>query len=429
MFIGICCQSEYPSYRHWSHLTMRIKSILLNNNYFFQLFLTIRRLFFHCRLKNNAFLNDSFIETPDEKPRSGNENDQNAINKKSASMFSTSNLAVITEKGESSGEATVKRDSTSRQLKFDDSIGLSVNKKEPDRPKISLFSKLQSNDTSKRSNESTGLSDASWKTKSDVKSVDSLNYPIEALTVTRTSSAPTELQTPKVKSDNLSTNVSVDVSQKPNIADETPYKTLQLPPTATMRRVQSTSQHRTLLASANQPRKCRTELENEFRSQKVLFTTPSAVSRPAMKVMNHLGLDDSLNCYKSSPMVYLPPVKEERNNGNKDSSVEPITDDELYTSIDKHDGKINAANADSVISSAAACTANESEDKKKTININGKDFEIQCKIGQGGSSSVFLVEHKDTKLQCALKVKFTAFYVCFDMIEIYYWCVIYRLLI
>lgn len=302
-------------------------------------------------------------------------------------------------------------------MNFDDPGGNKNNKKEPDRPKISLFSKIQSNDNTKKLSEAitTRVSDASWKAKTaDVKSVDSLNAPVEALAVTRTHSAPTkssdsmllehklctELQTPKLKS---GVDDSISAAQKTSTDDETPYKTFQVPQTATMRRLQSTSQHRTLLSSASQPRKCRTELENEFRSQKVLFTTPSAVSRPAMKVMNHLGLDDSLNCYKSSPMVNLSPVKEERNKENRYSSI-----DDLYRSIDKADGKVDASDAEPVKASVSTTVSSESEDQKdkkeKIIRINGKDFVVQNKLGQGGSSSVFLVEHKDTKLQCALKV-------------------------
>lgn len=303
-------------------------------------------------------------------------------------------------------------------MNFDDPSEDAINKKAPDRPTISLFSKIQSNESIKKSNEAvnTRLSDASWRSKTnEIKNLDSLIAPIEALSVTKAISAPTkssdsmlmehklctELQTPKVKSN---INESSNTAQKPNADDETPYKTFQVPQTATMRRVQSSSQHRTLLSSASQPRKCRTELENEFRSQKVLFTTPSAVSRPAMKVMNHLGLDDSLNCYKSSPMANLSPVKEERKE-NKYSSI-----DDLYRSIDKTDAaKSDASNkeeeAKAIVATTATSECEDKNDKKeKIISINGKDFVVQSKIGQGGSSSVFLVEHKDTKLQCALKV-------------------------
>lgn len=370
-------------------------------------------------------MNDSPIESSIDSGPKNDENNQNAVNRKSISIFSTnSGLPAISEKGESSAERSSKSDSISRQLNFDnDEID---KKKEPDRPRINLFSKLQSNDTNpKKANESTRSSDLSWKTKStDVSNVDSINVPVEALTIAKTNSTSmkstgstlnepklcAELQTPVTKlsdGDLRQHSINLVPKQSNNNDDETPYKTFQMPQTSAMRRAQTTSQHRTLLSSASQPRKCRTDLENEFRSQKVLFTTPSAVSRPAMKVMNHLGLDDSLNCYKSSPMVNnLSPVREERNKENKFPKNATGADD-LEQSTAKMDEKLNGAD---VNDARAPSVAGESQEKKeKIITINNKDFIIQNKIGHGGSSSVFLVEHKDTKLQCALKVRISNF--------------------
>lgn len=340
-------------------------------------------------------------------------------NQRTDLKYSASVLASIKEKGESSAENTGKRDSTSRQLNFDDPDGDIVNKKEPDRPKISLFSKLQSCETTKKLSESVTarVSDASWKVKAaDVKIVDSLNAPFEAISIKQTSIASTkvsdslahepklctELETPKVSSadrDKAKKAAATKPNQNAN-DEETPYKGFNMPPSSTTRRMQSASQHRTILSSASQTKKCRTELENEFKSQKVLFRTPSAVSRPTMKVMNHLGLDDSLNCYQSSPMAKMSPVKEEQNNDIKHSTNELIAND-LYRSTDKLDAAKDISTKDANKSTA---TANEATDAKKTITINGKDFVVQSKIGQGGSSSVFLVEHKESKLPCALKV-------------------------
>lgn len=376
------------------------------------------------RLQNNAFLNDSFIESSINGEHKTDERNPNDVNRKSVSFFTTSTgLPAISEKGESSAERSGKSDSISRQLNFDHE---EINKKkEPDRPRINLFSKLQSNDThSKKANESTSTrsSDSAWKTKSaEVSNVDSISAPVGALTITKTNSTSIkssdsmliesklcpELQTPIAKTnDNDVRQQSINMVPKPSsIDDETPYKTFQMPQTSTMRRAQTSSQHRTLLSSANQSKKCRTDLENEFRSQKVLFTTPSAVSRPAMKVMNHLGLDDSLNCYKSSPMVNnLSPVKEERNKENKCPTSITGAAKDLTQATAKIDEKFNGADENDA---KAPSVANENDGKKeKIITINNKDFIVQNKIGHGGSSSVFLVEHKETKLQCALKVRF-----------------------
>lgn len=358
-------------------------------------------------------MDDSFIELSSEKSANNSENNLNIANKKSDSMFNLgSHMAMINEKGESSAESTGKRDSVPRQLNFDDADGADmVNKKEPDRPKISLFSKIQTNETAKKLSDSitSRSSEASWKSKSsDAKSADSLITPLETVTIKHNTTATTklidaiapeaklctELQTPKLKSSNSDGNKN----QKPNTTEgeeETPYKSFQMPVTSTMRRMQTSSQHRTLLSSAGQSKKCRSDLENEFKSQKVLFRTPSAVSRPAMKVMNHLGLDDSLNCYRSSPMVNLSPVKEERNKSDTGTPNENQTKDEKV--VKSGDAAINDT-------AKVGASANKTEEKKKIITINGKDFVIQNRIGQGGSSTVFLVEHKQTKVPCALKV-------------------------
>lgn len=179
-------------------------------------------------------------------------------------------------------------------------------------------------------------------------------------------------------------------------------------PLSTIRRYQSNSQHRTLLSSSNQTKTCRSQLEKEFRSQKVLFTTPSAVSLSTCKLMSNLGLDDSLHCYKSSPMANLPlnlsPIKE-KNDSAPQKSTSSICSLETSDKIDKQ-----------LKSSTHSSNNNQQDDKqneiveqkpndKKIIQINGKDFIIHNRIGQGGSSCVFLAEHKDTKLECALKVK------------------------
>lgn len=308
-------------------------------------------------------------------------------------MFSSSALPIINEKGESSAENTAKRDSTSRQLKFDNTDGVTINKKEPDRHKISLFSKIQSVDTTKK------LGESVTACVSDIKNVENLNAPLETLSIKRLISAPTksndehklctELQTPKVKYAN-NDGIVASISN-PN-EDETPYKTFHLPQTANIRRAQTTSQHRTLLSSATQSKKNRSDLENEFRSQRVLFRTPSAVPRTAIKAMNHLGLDDSLKCYQSSTMINLSPVQEEKNQDSKQPAVEHMTNKEE----EKHAANKEADKPNS--------NSTEIEDKKKVITINGKDFVIQSKLGQGGSSTVFLVEHKETKVPCALKV-------------------------
>lgn len=176
---------------------------------------------------------------------------------------------------------------------------------------------------------------------------------------------------------------------------------------STIRRYQSNSQHRTLLSSSNQSNKCRSQLEKEFRSQKVLFTTPSAVSLPPIKLMSNLGLDDSLHCYKSSPMANLQPnlspIKEKM-----DSAPQKLTSNSSSSSENKIDEQLKSiphSSHNNEQNNKQIEMIEQKPNDKKVIHINGKDFIIHNRIGQGGSSCVFLAEHKDTKLECALKVK------------------------
>lgn len=234
---------------------------------------------------------------------------------------------------------------------------------------------------------------------------DSLDASLDALQIKRTSSA-------QIKANNVidltTPNVSTKGSTKPNelhginYDDETPYKEFPMPSTTALRRL-PLSQHRTLLSSASQTKKCRSEIEKEFKSQKVLFTTPSAVSRPAIKLMSNLTLDDSLHCYKSSPIINLPPVSEEKISAVKSASQE-IKENESLQPTDKTDGSIDNKMQESV------------DKKQKILRINGKDFIVRERIGSGGSSTVHLAEHKETKLECAIKVKLqNSFIILFDI--------------
>lgn len=323
--------------------------------------------------RNNAFLNDSFIELSSEK-----KSEKIVPTESNPTNNNEKEVEII----EIKDEPEAKKDSASRQLRFGN--GCHIPEPEADRPKITLFSKIQSSSFIKKSDENQPstreLVVAPLQSNSFLDNNNLNNVSVE---VKRTISAPTKLtndfNTPKV-GPLMKPNVLHELNS--NVDDDTPLKDFQMPSATAMRRLHS-SQHRTLLSSANQTKKCRSDLEKEFKSQKVLFTTPSAISRPTIKMMNNLALDDSLNCYKS-PMANLPPVKEE--NLEKQTTQE----NKENQSLDKIDG------------------LNEEKEtvpeKQKVLRINGKDFLIKERIGQGGSSSVFLAEHKETKLECALKV-------------------------
>lgn len=240
-----------------------------------------------------------------------------------------------------------------------------------------------------------------------------------------------ELCTPKVtsKSDDTNNRSTADISKvnkyyknglQLELKDETPNKLFQIP---SARRIPSS--HR--LLSSNTSQKCRSVVDEEFRSQKILFTTPTAVPRPTFQLMSNLGLDDSLNCYKSSPMATnLSAVKEVRNflkpkeqlnivdrvddakNPPKpiqhvEETKQPLKRIDIGKSVNENHPSDNNFGVIIKPSQDGEGVAGK-EDKQSIIRINGKDFIIQKKIGQGGSSSVYLAEHKETKLECALKV-------------------------
>lgn len=191
-----------------------------------------------------------------------------------------------------------------------------------------------------------------------------------------------------------------------DIYDDTPLKMFQVP---TTKRVLST--HRPMGTCGRR----RPALESEFRSQRILFTTPTAVSRPTIALMSHVGLDDSLNCYKSPSTTILHDIDEQHrsilrpveNNVKVESKpidinvVQPEPIEEIVT---------KTTDKENVMEVPGPCIKNiGSEDAKKLIKINGKDFILKKKIGQGGSSRVYLASHKESGQDCALKVNHSKF--------------------
>lgn len=210
-----------------------------------------------------------------------------------------------------------------------------------------------------------------------------------------------DLCTPKVPTATELANDNLSQQITNVISDETPHKAFQMP-NSSMHRLQS-SHHRSMLSSAGQRKPSRTQIENEFKSQKVLFTTPS-VARPAIKMMSNLALDDTLHCYQASPMagksVLLSPVKEER----ADAEPMPTASNSMAGTQRPATDRVDAAAAEAKSVKEPDKSAAKPNGEEKTLHINGKDFIVHKRIGQGGSSTVFLAEHKDTKLECALKV-------------------------
>lgn len=344
---------------------------------------------------NCAILSDSpdispykFIEelSQDQDEPSKNENDKNAFNMDD-DLSHSRKLSVIKEESSDGSSSSTPRNDISAKV---------------DKPKvgISMFSKLLPKSPSKPSQA---------KSKSPVSMLQQLHVNSVSRNVAKTS--PFEEKLNEYAGDSNTSSKALPISEETNsrrafaikpkteisttttdidIQDETPLKTFQMP---TARRLPLSS-HR-IMSSSNRPKLSRSALESEFRSQKILFTTPTAVSRPTFALMSNIGLDDSLNCYKSPSTTILhdtfdrrlsPPLIKQQAIQNPKIDVRPIQADVLTE--EALDDNANA----------------NDKDDRKVLRINGKDFVVNKKIGQGGSGSVFLAEHKQSRLECAIKV-------------------------
>lgn len=328
-------------------------------------------------------------------------------------------------------EHTAKESTISRQLNFN--ITSESNK---ERPVISLFSKIQSINSSQGKKQDDGGTSPYQSQNLPVLAVNEMairnNTPFtmcnlsdekpivkpsepNVTTIMPTTSVPAECDHAIIlgKSNPIDVNNQNDSSSPPCVEnanqseitnnftdittelpqtdsdDRTPYKMFQMPST---RHFPSTNRR----LVSNETKNGRLAVENEFRSQKVLFTTPSAVSRPVISLMNNVGLDDSLNCYKSSPIGI---------NSSSETNKKYFSNTRTHSRVDAHDVMNSNEAIPNEYLSKKINDAAQIDDKIKIIRINEKDFVLQKKIGQGGSSSVYMAEHKDTKLECAVKVE------------------------
>ncbi|XP_037923614.1 dual specificity protein kinase Ttk isoform X2 [Hermetia illucens] len=130
--------------------------------------------------------------------------------------------------------------------------------------------------------------------------------------------------------------------------------------------------------STNITQKSRTSLENEFRSQKILFRTPIAMSRPPSLINNsiNLSLDDTVK---------------EKDALHKEQKLSPVKEVTVKKSNEN------------LLKSEKNIPAKKGGEGKVTV-INGNEYVILKKLGSGGSSSVFLAKRVKDQKQCALKV-------------------------
>lgn len=147
--------------------------------------------------------------------------------------------------------------------------------------------------------------------------------------------------------------------------------------------------------------KTRSEVDNEFRSQKVLFQTPMTVSRAAPFTSDSLtfSLCDTIS---ESPDTPAPPShsKEKTSCGKSKKSLEGAFSHAEQTEPP-------------VIPEIPVLVAKPAPEKPDTIatksnsnvlKIKNYEYVMVKKLGCGGSSSVYLARRKDTGQEFALKV-------------------------
>ncbi|XP_075145880.1 dual specificity protein kinase monopolar spindle 1 [Haematobia irritans] len=148
---------------------------------------------------------------------------------------------------------------------------------------------------------------------------------------------------------------------------------------------------------STQSQKTKSAIVNEFRSQKVLFQTPMAITRTPMSCLPNdsisLSLCDTINeCGTPSTAEKTPQNKVEKSMGRSKKSLECD-----FLEASKEQPQTQNDNK-------SKCTAITTRDKETIVHINNSNYIIVQKLGSGGSSSVYLAKREEDGKECALKV-------------------------
>lgn len=149
-------------------------------------------------------------------------------------------------------------------------------------------------------------------------------------------------------------------------------------------------------------RKSRNTIENEFKSQKILFATPVAtsLSRPVISADDSLSLSLVDTPIKSKEKSLSPIVEQSR--------LKRLSSEELFKPSVSGDKRLSPEPPPSVTLLAANKRKDIGEHSQANplpvININGKQYQVLKKLGHGASSAVFLTKRLDTGVECAVKV-------------------------
>ncbi|XP_058825335.1 uncharacterized protein LOC131685546 [Topomyia yanbarensis] len=147
----------------------------------------------------------------------------------------------------------------------------------------------------------------------------------------------------------------------------------------------------------------RTTLENEFKSQKILFATPitNGVARPAVCANDSLSLSLVDTPIKSKERPLSPIVEQPQSGSQPKAGISP--------KIAVPERRSSPEPPPPPRKEAMQCEPKKETVEQQTkplpvITINGKDYQILKKLGSGGSSSVFSAKQMGTGVDCALKL-------------------------
>ncbi|XP_055549180.1 dual specificity protein kinase Ttk isoform X2 [Wyeomyia smithii] len=147
----------------------------------------------------------------------------------------------------------------------------------------------------------------------------------------------------------------------------------------------------------------RSTLENEFKSQKILFATPLAtgVARPPVSANDSLSLSLVDTPIKSKERPLSPIVEQPRI-----TTVAKVKISPKKTAPDRHSSPEPPPVQKPLRKDLTPelSEPGKPETAKHVLTINGKDYQIIKKLGSGGSSSVFLAKQIGTGVECALKL-------------------------
>ncbi|XP_054725416.1 dual specificity protein kinase Ttk isoform X1 [Anastrepha obliqua] len=212
---------------------------------------------------------------------------------------------------------------------------------------------------------------------------------------------PVDLETPLRKNNSASVGPPSDVSIAPTNSQtaDAQFATPQVRSFSVQRRPRG--------LCSTQSQKTRSALANEFRSQKVLFQTPMAITRaPVMCLPNDsitLSLCDSINGTRNTPnTAENTPLGDQRN--VKDQQSQKVKSkkslESAFCASEKPEESKEKQQSNMITQEKSA----SADEKDGILRINNADYTIVKKIGCGGSSSVYLAQRNADGKECALKV-------------------------